>query len=137
MQYSYFIKMNNDTLSCIFDYIHLGDILNCYLVCKHYHHVANYELKWKSLFTDEFSIIKNPVIANYQIEYKRYYELDRFLAKTIKKSIIECIDMFSLTLSYGGLQSIPAHAFSVTRYARRIYMRFLCGNLKRMYMRRA
>ena len=35
------------------------------------------------------------------------------------------------------LSDIPAHAFSVTRYARRIYMRFLWDNLKRIYMRRA
>ena len=129
--------MNNDTLLCIFDYIQLTDLLNCYLVCKHYHHVANNDIKWKSLFCNKFMEVNNIPITNYRIQYKRHYKLNKFLINMGYENINKCIIKDILIVTASNLESIPAHAFSVTRYARRIYMRFLCGNLKRMHMRRA
>ena len=100
--------MNNDTLLCIFDYIHLADLLNCYLVCKQYCHVANSELKWRSLFSGKFVTLNGIIVSNYQIQYKRHYKLNEFLKRTIKKNINEFINYRMLGIMHMNLHYIPS-----------------------------
>ena len=104
----YFMQMNNDTLLCIFDYLQLADILNCYLVCKHYHRVANSESKWKSLFNDKFVTVNDIVVSNYQIQYKSYHKLNKFLLSTGNRNINQCIKYHRLNFMYKRLYDIPS-----------------------------
>ena len=99
--------MNNDTLLCIFDYLQLNDILNCYHVCKHYHHVANNESKWKLLFNDKFVTVNGIIVSNYQIQYKRHHKLNKFLMSTCKKNINECIKCHEFDFTCINVHYIP------------------------------
>ena len=68
--------MNNDCLLCIFNYLSLTGISNCFLVCKQFNNVTNNNLYWKSLTNVDFP---NMITNNYKSNYKQHYILNNFL----------------------------------------------------------
>lgn len=98
--------MNNDTLLCILDFLQLHDLINLSSVSKQWHHVANNQFLWKSLFKHKF--VNNIMINNYKIQYKKCHTLDIFLRKTIWENINESMQKHTLCLANKKLQLIPA-----------------------------
>ena len=67
----------NDCLSCVFNYLPLSDIVNCFPVCKQYNNVANNNVCWKILLANNFDY--KSFDSNYKEKYRQYCALNKYL----------------------------------------------------------
>lgn len=73
--------MNDDTLLCIFDYLQLNDIAECFTVCKLFNKSANNSFYWKRLLDKDFLILEN---HNCKDLYRQYFNLNKFTLTKLK-----------------------------------------------------
>ena len=67
----------DDCLSCIFNYLPLTDIINCFSVCKQYNNVADNITYWKMLLDQDFHYKSSD--NNYKEKYQQHHKLNNFL----------------------------------------------------------
>lgn len=99
--------MNDDNLFCIFWFLQLPDVLNCFSVCRQFFHIAQHELYWKSSCHDRFGkrAIETQEAYSYYDVFKKYYILDIFLMKHVDYGVKHNVS--ELKLSQYKLQNIP------------------------------
>jgi len=73
----------DDILSCIFNYIQLKDIVNCFPVCKQFNKAVNNNFYWKPIIKKDFNYI-SPFCNDHKNKYKLYCLYNRFSTKCLE-----------------------------------------------------